>query len=167
MFLVISTLIVPTARSKSQEITEQAIRIQNEEIKKLEEEKAREIERQKIEAKNQRINETFKLLTAKAHKLVGTKQGQCVIAVRNFLGVGRDQIQGYVQMKVNSFEPQVGNIIMIVGRMRHSGVVLYVNKDMVAYYDSNYKLDGRAGIRTIKVNDKKIKGYRDTGIFDL
>lgn len=51
--------------------------------------------------------------------------------------------------------------------MRHSGVVLYVNQDTVVYYDSNYKLNERAGIRSIKVNDKKIKGYRNTGIFDI
>ena len=161
---------VPT-RIHSAEMNEQAKQIQTYEI---ENHKIRQEEEQKqAEAKAaeelrvKKLDQLSKILTAKAQKLIGTKQGQCVIAVRNFLGVGRDQISGYVNVRINSQHPKVGNIIVIVGRMRHGAVVLFTTATKVVYYDSNGQLTGRAAIREIKINDKRIKGYRDTGIFDL
>lgn len=128
--------------------------------------KTQEFELERI-AKENKINQLSIALTHKAESLVGTKQGQCVIAVRNFLGVDRSQIHGYVQVQINSTSPQVGNIIVLVGKSRHSGVVLFTTPTRVVYYDSNGSLNQKAAIREIDVTSKLIKGYRDTGVLGL
>lgn len=102
-------------------------------------------------------------LTEKAEKLKGSFQGQCVVAVRSFLGVGRDQIQGLAKnTKVNSTLAEVGSIIVIrSGWTGHVGVVLFTDQDgYVWYFDSNGNWTQRASIRKIKLSDPRIKGYR-------
>lgn len=144
----------------SEEISEEVKQKQTAEIEQAAEDA-------KIAAEEARINQISIQLTQKAESLKGTKQGQCVIAVRNFLGVGRDQIHGYVQTKINSQYPQVGNIIVIIGKYRHSGVVLFSTEDSVIYYDSNGSLNERAAIREIDIDSSAIKGYRDTGVLGI
>lgn len=101
-------------------------------------------------------------LIAKAEKLKGTKQGQCVVAVRKFLGVGRDEIQGMAKYtKTNSESPEVGAIIKLnMSRYGHVGVVLDDTENTVTYYDSNGQWTERAAIRTIDINDPRILGYK-------
>lgn len=115
-----------------------------------------------------------KRLTAKAESLVGTKQGQCVVAVRNFLGVGRNEISGAAKTtKVNSKEWSVGAIIVFHGMSKdgHVAIALFATADNWLYYwDSN--ADGymdkrgiwhgteKAKIRKVKLTDKRISGYR-------
>lgn len=101
-------------------------------------------------------------LTNRAEALIGKRGGQCVIFVRNFLGVGRDEIQGMAKnTKVNSQDPEVGSIIVIyASRYGHVGVVLFTTDDgYVVYADSNGSWTQRVAIRKIKINDPKIKGY--------
>lgn len=129
--------------------------------------KALEVQSQAIEQlqKQIRLDNLSKELSAKAQSLVGKKTGQCTLAVRSFLGVGPDEIHGYVQTTINSHDPYVGSIIVIVGRSRHSGVVLFSTPTEVTYYDSNGDWKETSKIRTIKVTDKRIKGYHVTKKF--
>lgn len=101
-------------------------------------------------------------LYKKAVSLVGSYQGQCVIAVRSFLGIGRDQIQGWARStKVNSQIAEIGSIIVLnMSVYGHVGVVIKQNEHTITYYDSNGGWRGRAAIRTINKNSPKIIGYR-------
>ena len=101
-------------------------------------------------------------LTQRAETLRGTFQGQCVVGARNFLGVGRDVLQGMAKnTKTNSKDPEVGSIIKLgMSRYGHVGVVLYTTEAEVFYYDSNGDWRQRGAIRQIKINDKRIKGYK-------
>lgn len=100
-------------------------------------------------------------LIARAESLKGKRTGQCVIAVRSFLGISRSEIQGYARnTKINSHTPQVGAIIVLrMSSAGHVGVVLQVT-DQVMYYDSNGDNKLRSNVRIIKINDPRIKGYR-------
>lgn len=102
-----------------------------------------------------------KTLTAKAENLVGTKQGQCVIAVRNFLKIGKLEVQGLAKnTTINSHDPEVGAVIVIMlSKYGHVGVVLSVDDEYVYYYDSNGDWTEYAAIRKIKITDKRIRGY--------
>jgi len=101
-------------------------------------------------------------LTEKAKRLVGTKQGQCTVAVRNFLGLGSDQIKGLAKNnESNSDTPEVGAVIITnESKWGHVGVVLSFTDTEVIIYESNVPLGSeRAGIRTLQLNDDRIIGY--------
>lgn len=119
------------------------------------------------------LNQLSKILTVKAQSLVGSYQGQCVLAVRHFLGVDKNEVQGAAKnTKVNSYEWSPGAIIIFRGMSKygHVAVSLFADQDNWLYYwDSNadgyYKNGvwhgtGKAKIRKIKLTDKKISGYR-------
>ena len=101
-------------------------------------------------------------LTERARKLIGTRQGQCTVAVRNFLGLGSDQIKGKAKNnEANSQVPEVGSIIITSESSNgHVGVVLFFTDTQVTIYESNVPLGSEiAGIRTLNINDPRIRGY--------
>lgn len=120
-----------------------------------------------------------KNLTARAEELLGSRQGQCVVAIRNFLGVGKDEVSGWAKdTKVNSKTPEVGSVIVFWGTKKnkygHVGGVLFTTwDDYVVYYSPNAKGTwkeimagrGRATISKVKINSKTIKGYRTVNKF--
>lgn len=120
------------------------------------------------------IDALSKELTSKAESLVGTRQGQCVVAIRQFFGVGRSEVQGWAtHTRVNSQVPEVGSVIVFWGTKQnkygHVGGVLFTTHDgWVYYYSPNAKGTrweiangrGRAVISKVKINSKTIKGYR-------
>lgn len=117
------------------------------------------------------IDALSKKLTAKAESLVGKKQGQCVVAVREFLGVGRSEVSGLAKdTKVNSYVPEVGSIIIFWGTARypagHVGTVLFTTADGEVYYyspnstGSKAVAGGPAKISHTKIKSRAIKGYR-------
>ena len=76
--------------------------------------------------------------------------------------MGRDHIPSRAaDTQVNSDIPEIGAVIKlnmsIYGRV---GVVLSYNESEITYYDTNGSWNGRAVIRTIKINDSRILGYR-------
>ena len=110
----------------------------------------------------EKIQELSLALTSRAVAQRGKYYGACVIGVRQFLGVGRDQIQGMAKnTTINSQHPEVGAIIVLnMSRYGHVGVVLKITETEVIYYDTNYHWNGRAGIEKINIQDKRIKGYK-------
>ncbi len=105
-------------------------------------------------------------LLAKANKLKGKRQGQCVIAVRKFIfgnaNLGRDEIQGSAKnLKINSKEPELESIVLIDTKSKHEhvAVVLDYTDDSLLVYDSNYVSSNVSSVRRIP-RDKKILGYR-------
>lgn len=115
-----------------------------------------------IEYKKQKEKEYKQSLITKAERLKGKYQGQCVVAVRNFLGVGRDQIQGMAKStKINSREPKIGSIIVLaMSKAGHVGVILDDQGERLMYFDSNGDWRQRGAIRYINKNDPRIRGYR-------
>lgn len=138
---------IPT-RLTASELTQED-RLKQEQLQKQYEE---EQQRQEL------IDDLFAKATAKR----GTRQGQCVIAVRSFLQIGRDQIQGYARnTKINSKEPEIGSIIKLnMSKAGHVGVVLNFDDEVITYYDSNGDWRQRGEIRKMKRKDKRILGYR-------
>lgn len=122
-----------------------------------------------------------KQLTAKAESLVGSRQGQCVVAIRDFLGVGKDEIKGAAKdTRINSQDPKVGSVIVFWGggwnKWGHVGTVLFTTFDgYVVYYSPNARGThkeimagkGRAIITKIKIGSKIIKGYRQVPISEI
>lgn len=102
-------------------------------------------------------------LTEKAKKLVGTRQGQCTLAVRKFLELGNDQIAGLAKNnEKNTDFAEIGAIIITnESWYGHVGVVLSVTDSKVTIYESNVPLGSeRAGIRVLNINDPRIVGYK-------
>lgn len=101
-------------------------------------------------------------LISQANALRRTTQGQCVSAIRNFLGVGRDQVSGIAKnLIINSEIPQIGAIIKLdMSRNGHIGVIIDINKEVITYYDSNGNLNEKADVRIIKVDDIRVLGYK-------
>lgn len=147
------TVVAENRLDTESQVTQQA------EIQKLEQLRLKQIEDERIRAYSIE-------LTSKAEKLVGTKQGQCVLAARRLVFgnefLGKDYIQGYVRYNPKNLirDPQVGSfIIMMPYGWRHTGVVLFSTPTDVYYYDSNWDLKGTAKIQHRKLNDLTIKGY--------
>lgn len=121
------------------------------------------------------VDNLSKQLTAKAEALAGTRQGQCVVSVRQFLGVGRSEVQGWAtNTKINSKVPEVGSIIIFWGsrwnKYGHVGTVLFTTADGYVYYYSPNSVgtwkqimngQGRASIQKTKIGNRTIKGYRN------
>lgn len=102
-------------------------------------------------------------LTQRATKLVGSRQGVCTMAVRKFLGVGANEIQGVAKNnRSNSQIPEVGAVIITSeSSWGHVGIVLSFTETDVTIYESNVPLGSEiAGIRTLKLNDPRIVGYK-------
>lgn len=122
------------------------------------------IEYEKIEYIQEKGTEFYSFqLTKKAEKLRGTHQGQCTTAVRNFLGLGADEIQGLAKNnEPNSENPEVGSVIITdESKYGHVGVVLYFTDTTVTFYESNVPMGSEiAGIRTLQLNDPRIVGYK-------
>lgn len=148
--------VVPKTVIAEDQISPEVQKLQQEEIQHQEELRLRQLEEEKIKAYSIE-------LTSKAEALVGTRQGQCVLAARRFLFgndmLGRSQIHDYVQTTINSHDPVVGSFIVIVGRMRHTGVTLFSTPTEVYFYDSNFVKKNTAAIQHWDINDKRIKGY--------
>lgn len=174
IFVLLVSLLLWPDKAENQTISPEQQRIQEQiiqdEIKRVEEEVKRLLYE---EAQKQKSIE----LTAKAESLVGTRQGQCVVAVRKFLGVGKDEVQGLAKStKINSKTWEVGAIIVFRGMSSagHVAVALFADsEDWLWYYDSNgsgryvngvWRGDEKAKIRKIKLSDYRISGYRITGI---
>lgn len=96
---------------------------------------------------------------ARAEKLIGTKQGQCIVAARNF--TGRADIRGQAsRLPVNSEQPQVGAIVKLnESKSGHVGVVLYIRGEEIYIYESNYNFSEQAGTRWLSINNSAIVGY--------
>lgn len=97
--------------------------------------------------------------------LEGKRTGQCVLALRNYFGVPRSEVQGLAKnTKINSTTGKVGAII-VFKRMSWAGHVgiqitpVRQNGDF-EYFDSNGGWGQRGKIRTINISDKRISGYR-------
>jgi hypothetical protein len=105
-----------------------------------------------------------KLLTTKAQTIVGTWGGQCVIGVRNFLGVGRDQVQGLAKnTQINSQEWEVGSVIVFrhMSWAGHVAIALFADANNQLWYaDTNGNSRETWAIRHIALNDPRISGYR-------
>ena len=96
--------------------------------------------------------------------LVGKRTGQCVMALRNYYGISRSEVQGMAKYtKPNTQTPKVGSIIILkMSRVGHVGIVIKVDGDLVTYFDSNGQWTQRGAIRTIIKSDRRIAGYRVT-----
>lgn len=101
-------------------------------------------------------------LRERADKLVGTHQGQCVVAARNFLRVSRDEISGVAKnLETNSIEPQIGAIIKLKESSKgHVGVVIDMDGDNLLVFESNYSYNERASLRWISKYYPRIEGYK-------
>lgn len=85
------------------------------------------------------------------------------MAVRKFLGVGANEIQGVAKNnRSNSQIPEVGAVIITSeSSWGHVGIVLSFTETDVTIYESNVPLGSEiAGIRTLKLNDPRIVGYK-------
>lgn len=158
VLVVVVGMVFPTTTIAQDKISPDAAAVQAEAIA----EQQRLIEKQAEEA---RIQAYSRELTQRAEKLVGTKQGQCVLAARRFLfgneNLGKEYVQGYVRYDSKKLihDPVVGSLIIFVGGWRHTGVTLFSTATEVWYYDSNGDLKGTAKIRSIKLNDPWLKGF--------
>lgn len=103
-------------------------------------------------------------LVAYASTLVGKRTGQCVVAIRQYFGVPKNEVQGMAKYtKPNTQTPKVGSIIILkMSRYGHVGIVIKVDGDLVTYFDSNGQWTQRGAIRTIIKSDRRIAGYRIT-----
>jgi hypothetical protein len=99
-------------------------------------------------------------LLNQASDLQGRFGGECVIFARNFLD--DSSIKGYARnIKPNSNLPQIGSVILLkMSSLGHVGVILYFDDNVITYIDSNGDFKKKIAIRTIRVNDKRIKGYK-------
>lgn len=97
--------------------------------------------------------------------LQGKRTGQCVLALRNYFGVPRSEVQGLAKnTKINSQTGQVGAVI-VFKRMSWAGhVAIQITpvdeQGNFQYFDSNGSWGQRGAIRTININDRRISGYR-------
>lgn len=114
------------------------------------------------EAEELRIKLLSEELTARAQKLVGVWQGQCVIGVRKFLGVGRNVVQGRaITTKTDTTTWTVGAIIVLrLSSAGHVGVTLYSDGVHGWYYDTNGDWTERGAIRKIRLDSPLIVGYK-------
>lgn len=103
-------------------------------------------------------------LTAYSKTLVGKRTGQCVMALRNYFGVPRSEVQGLAKnTKTNTKTPKVGAIIVLkMSYAGHVGIVIKVEGNTVTYFDSNGSWTQTGAIRSIINSDSRIAGYRVT-----
>lgn len=101
-------------------------------------------------------------LTGLAIAQKGKWYGQCVIGVRQFLRVGKNKISGRAKdFETQGTEPVIGAVIKLnMSKYGHVGVVISFTEEEITYYDTNGDWKGRAAIRTIDSEDKRILGYK-------
>jgi hypothetical protein len=102
------------------------------------------------------------LLEKKAKGYVGRRGFQCVTFVRKFLDTTTDIVPSMAKhTKTNSQTPEIGAIIVTnESKYGHVGAVIDYTDDWVKIVESNVPLGSElVGIRTLKINDKKIIGY--------
>lgn len=107
-------------------------------------------------------NESKKYLDNKTKGLVRTKQGQCVVAVRNFLSLNREQISGIAKnFKIDSKTPSIGAIVKTSESIyEHVAVVIDETDTQILIFESNYKFNEYASVRWLDKNSNKIVGYK-------
>lgn len=101
------------------------------------------------------------LLAQKAKKLIGSRQGQCVVFVRKFLET--DEVASLAKnTEVNSKSPEPGAIIITnESKYGHVGAVLEYTDTTVTIAESNVPLGSeKMGIRILQLKDLRILGYR-------
>lgn len=104
-------------------------------------------------------------LVAYAQTLRGKRTGQCVLALRNYFGVPRSEVQGLAKnTKINSPTGKVGAVV-VFKRLSWAGHVGIQITPVDAngnfqYFDSNGGWTQRGAIRTINIKDRRISGYR-------
>ena len=124
--------------------------------------KAYEQQKQEYERK-QAEQEWSRQLVAYSQTLVGKRTGQCVLAIRNYFGISRNEVAGMAKYtKANTQRPQVGSVIIFknLSKYGHVGIVIAVNGNQITYFDSNGDWRQRGAIRTIISSDRRISGYR-------
>lgn len=104
-------------------------------------------------------------LIAYSKKLEGKRTGQCVLALRNYFGVPRSEVQGLAKhTKVNSQTGKVGAVVVFkkMSWAGHVGIQITPvdSQGNFQYFDSNGGWSQRGAIRTINISDKRISGYR-------
>lgn len=103
-------------------------------------------------------------LVAYAKTLEGKRTGQCVLTLRNYFGVPREEVHGLAKnTKINSSIGKVGAII-VFKQMSWAGHVAIqitpVDENGNFQYFAGNENRGRAVIKTININDRRISGYR-------
>lgn len=116
------------------------------------------VEQKRIEAEQALSAE----LVRKAESLVGKRGGQCVVFVKQFLGVTGSW--GWARnVKPNRSAPEVG-AVMITNQSKwgHVQVVLTPIDEHggVWIVDSNYRFDGRIRMRYVIINKVKVIGFK-------
>jgi hypothetical protein len=127
--------------------------------------------------KTQHDQETAAIAAAKAGlnapgispPAVGTTGGDCGVYVHTLVDVpsmgdslkAKQQFVNTNGVKASEWaqNPQVGDVLIFnIGKNGHAAVVTQVNNGKVTVTESNYKLDGKVGTRTLNVNDPTIYG---------
>lgn len=103
-------------------------------------------------------------LVSYARTLEGKRLGQCVLTLRNYFGVPREEVHGLAKnTKINSSIGKVGAIV-VFKRMSWAGHVAIqitpVDENGNFQYFAGNENRGRAVIKTININDRRISGYR-------
>jgi hypothetical protein len=117
----------------------------------------------KIHQEKQAEREWSSQLTAHAQKLVGKKTGHCVLALRNYFGVPRNEVQGMAKnTKTNSTTGKIGSVIIFKNLSKYGHVGLIIDEDPAYwyYFHSNIDWRGTGRIDRIAKNDSHISGYR-------
>lgn len=102
-------------------------------------------------------------LVAYSKTLVGKRTGQCVLAIRHYFGISRNEVAGMAKYtRPNTQTPKVGSVIIFKGMSKygHVGIVIATDGELVTYFDSNGDFTQRGAIRTIIKSDRRISGYR-------
>ena len=102
-------------------------------------------------------------LTSYSETLIGKRTGQCVLAIRKYYSVPKNEVQGLAKnTKPNTQTPKVGSVIIFknMSWAGHVGIVIDVYQDKVIYFDSNGDWKQKGAIREINKNDKRITGYK-------
>lgn len=100
-------------------------------------------------------------LTDRATSQIGKKGGQCVVFVRNFGELGRDQVSGYARnTKTNSTEPEIGAVVVTKeSSVGHVAIVIGQTDTQIQVVESNYSWNQRISTRWIDKDYSLIKGY--------
>lgn len=138
--LVLLAVPISNSNAKDNELTQEQIQKQ-EELRKSEE------------------------LLAYAHTLVGKRTGQCVLALRQYFSVSKDEVSGMAKnTKINSQTGKVGAVVVFrnMSRFGHVGYQITPvrqNGDFEIFH-SNGDWTQRGEILTINIKDPRISGYR-------
>lgn len=122
-----------------------------------------QLEQIAIQKQTEKQNELKASLITKAKKLVGTRQGQCIVAARNFIGAAHADLSGAARdVKINSLVPELGAIVKLATKHKngHVAVVIDFDADSILVFESNYAGPERASIREVSRTSGEILGYK-------